>query len=311
MTDDQFRCERCGYSNKYKSGLLRHLQNARPCAATRSSIDREELVRLLATDNRDRIVRSKTCQRCGKTFASRQSRYQHVAQRRCHVVRAEIAARDMRTEIDELTERIGRLESMMGALASRQQEPAINYTPPNKLGSETSFATDAELSKLMVAVLRDRTYGLCRYLESKHFSATAPQNRNVRKHDRADAFMEYYDGRNWRTKFAADAVEDVLSLARRDIDRFVSATLVDNPRKLRRTWLDAFVEHVAAPLDWDISNDNYEQPDAALDATTKIERKRSIHELLLETIHRRTVEPLSSAAATPVALSRAQSVTSM
>jgi hypothetical protein len=217
----------------------------------------------------------------------------------------------MRAEVDDLAERMSRLESMMGALANRQQEPVRNHTPPNKLGSETQFATDAELSKLMMSALRDRTYGLCRYLESKHFSASAPQNRNVRKHDRADVFMEYYDGRSWRTKFAADVIEDVLALARRDIDRFVSSTLADNARKLRRTWLDAFVEHVAAPLDWDISNDNYEQPDVALDATTKSERKRIIHELLLETIHRRTIEPLNSAAATPVALSRAQSVTSM
>jgi DNA-directed RNA polymerase subunit M/transcription elongation factor TFIIS len=85
-TDMPFQCKRCGYRTQYRSGMVRHLTNTRPCPPRLQNILVEDLRREFDETDPSRIDVSRTCQKCGKKFASRQSRYQHIAQKRCKVL---------------------------------------------------------------------------------------------------------------------------------------------------------------------------------------------------------------------------------
>jgi hypothetical protein len=84
--DLPFKCKRCGFSVQYKSGLVRHLTNARPCPARLQDVDVEVLRTEIDDMKQDRVKMSCICKKCGKKFASRQSRYQHETFNRCKEV---------------------------------------------------------------------------------------------------------------------------------------------------------------------------------------------------------------------------------
>ena len=78
----EYECDRCGYQTSDRSHFQRHLHNKIPCPPIKSSIDREEIIKRLATEkNQDKYI---PCDLCDKVYSTRQGLYMHKKQ--CHQV---------------------------------------------------------------------------------------------------------------------------------------------------------------------------------------------------------------------------------
>lgn len=244
----QYACSRCGHVSSTKCNLLKHLQRKTPCPPSEADIDVQSCIDSLTQQNYNE--KTYDCEYCGKSFNTWQSKSRH------HKI-----------------------------CKMKQHEKSICIRV-NAIGSEdiTYLTSHPKFKEFMVRCIKGKLNGVCDYLVQKHFNDKHPENHNIRKLNKKDDFMELFDGRKWKIRYCDDILQDVFNNMSRDFSDFIEEALSEQGI-IRKVWLDAFMEQVGKPLDWDFDGEAYEYSNEISDENRE-EIKRRIYRLACEYIYR-------------------------
>lgn len=250
-----------------------------PCIASTHDVTCDELLKELDKNTTKPFV----CESCQKQFAYRNSMYRH----RKTCMHYASALQDLQQEIIELKSSIAQLtkDKEKDSTSTFNNVTVTNIQTQNNivingLGKEN---TDYIKDEFIARCIKDKADGVCSYLVNKHFNHRHPENHNLKK-SRRDDFMEFYDGRTWKLKYNEDLLDDVFAFMYSDFANFVDEAISDEG-KIKRVWLDNFMRAVGQPLDWDLSNDDYEFNETMSDNNKAI-LKSKIYKLACEYIYR-------------------------
>lgn len=283
-----YACSRCGYCTDVKSNLVRHLRKRTACRPTQEDVPREDILHELGLEKEETEW---VCTICKETFTSRASMYRH--KRECK----EREENQERKRYEELESRIRELEDKNATLihqtvnhVSNVNKGTINHITINAVGKEDirHLTEHVRFKDFMVRCIRDKVEGVCNYLVKKHFDPAHPENHNIKKVNKKDEFMECYDGRKWKVRYAEDILEDIFMNIQKDFADFVDQALTENG-SIKKVWMDNFMKQVGCPLEWDLSNDAYEFQHE-VDEETKRKLRNKIYKLACEYIYRHSKE---------------------
>lgn len=295
-----FTCERCGHASTTKANLISHLSRIHPCEPLVSDIECLALIKKL----RDPPPGKKTylCRKCNKCFLSRQGRCHH--ERQCEaeptiVVDAHVY-QEMMSRIATLEEQVASTQRAVTKKTNIQHQTnqtihnqnvqniqTQNVININAFGNENieHLLNHPRFDVFMVRCIRDKVEGVCAYLEKKHLDPKHPENGNLRKLNKKDDFMETYDGRRWKIRFVETVLDELFRDLQTDFANFIDENVGTD--LLKKQWVDNFMSQVGLPLDWDLSNDNYEFSGTMEDEEKKKAKER-IKKMVIEYVHRRT-----------------------
>lgn len=285
----EFQCERCRYTAKTKANLIRHLRKQAPCASSFSSRSVEDIL----TD----MVKEKkySCSVCSKGFTNEQSKRRH--ERSCENVERLKLLEDLKTiqeqhvkELQCLREELQKSTASTNIVNSNntinnfQQNITINAFGKEDI---SYISHHPNLSRFLAKCLKEQSEGLCEYIAKKHLNHSHPENNNIRKLNKKDKFIDYYNGNEWKISNADRMLEKILTGAEEDIQRFVNENPPD--RNLRNA-ANAFMEGTGVSLSWNLNGDNYEFDEEDIGGDDGEKRKKQIKQhifgLLCEYVYR-------------------------
>lgn len=273
------QCSRCGHISTTKSNLLKHLRRKTPCMPSENDIGVDLCIKeLLKQDYNEKTY---DCEYCDKKFNTWQSKSRHQKVCRCKPLENHHELETMRQKVVELEKKIENASTY-----TMNNNGIINNIQINAIGTENiSYLTEhPKFKEFMVKCIKGKINGVCDYLVQKHFHEKHPENHNIRKLNKKDEFMELFDGRKWKIRYCDDILEDVFANMSKDFTNFVEEAVSDEG-VIRKVWLDAFMEQVGKPLDWDFDSETYEY-DGAICEEKKADIKRKIYKLACEYIYR-------------------------
>ena len=287
----EFSCKRCGYTTNSKGNLVKHFQRKTTCQPLHSDQSYEALLLELTAKT---FVGLK-CEHCGKLLKSPSSKCRH---KKICIKNPDSSkyARHLEDKIDVLVQLIDRQQQDIDKLKHQTSSTTqifhntnngtINNITINAFGKEDiSYLTKHHnFPAFMVKCIKEKIDGVCQLIVRKHFDPKHPENHNIKKNNRKDDFMECYDGRKWKPRYSQDVLDDLFINLQTDFANFVDQAISDNGL-IKKLWLDNFMKHVGAPLEWDLANSNYDFEDDER-ADDKQSAKNKIYKLACEYIYR-------------------------
>jgi hypothetical protein len=95
--------------------------------------------------------------------------------------------------------------------------------------------------------------GVNTFITKKHFSPRNPANHNIRKRNKKDNLLEYFDGTKWQTSRCPPVLEKVVQRAGEDFDAYLANDPIIHLPDFTDTCF-RFQRDVALPLYWDLVN---------------------------------------------------------
>lgn len=196
------------------------------------------------------------CEKCHKMYANPSSLCRH--KQRCRYQKNKIAM--LEDEIFKLK------QQQTNIINNNINSHNINTNNTNNgvivningLGKENiDYITQSpKFKKFMTKCIKNKTGGIIDYLETKHFHPKHPENHNLKKLTKKDDFIEFHDGKKWKFLHRNDLMRCVFDNMQLAFADFVDSTMKDG--KLKKVWIDNFMQTVGTPLEWDVDCDDYE-----------------------------------------------------
>jgi hypothetical protein len=169
-----------------------------------------------------------------------------------------------------------------------RNETIINNITINGLGNEDiRYLTEApEYKRLMSDCIKNDIAGVCEFMVKKHLDKEHPENRNLRKMNRNDGFIEYHDGNNWKVSLFDNVLDDVFEQLKKHFVEFVDEFACES-HVLRKDWIDKFMKRVGEPLEWDLTSGRYDYDfDEDMTDEDKFKLKTRIFKVACDYIYR-------------------------
>jgi hypothetical protein len=286
-------CPRCNYETNLIANLKKHLQRKKPCEPKISSIScKEVLDKLLKPDEEGKHY---TCTECGKKFATPQGKYQH--KKHCKGISdcEEDEISQLREQIENSNEKIRQLEKMIQSGSQTNNNNTYNIGTQNNINIQINALGNEDISYMtnrpnfqawFTQCIREKMDGILEYMSKKHLHDKHPENTNLRKMVKKDQFIETYNGKEWKSRFINDVLDEVFNHIKRDFDTFVEQAFRTEGKVINKRWVDNFMKEVGEALDFDIYvHDKYEY-DQSLNDSTKEKIKKKIYKLACEYIYK-------------------------
>jgi hypothetical protein len=253
----------------------------------------------VSTVKQDSVVsatqREQSCNFCGKHFKHRSSKSRHNKFCQQRLI-------DEEEDVEYLKKEISNLKTELQAhnTGNRNVTTTINQINNgvinhnnitiNAFGKEdvTYVTNHPNFEKFMAKCIKQTSQGMCEYLVKKHFHPNHPENHNIRKLNKKDVFIEYFDGNSWKLNFCEKMFEEIFSSIECDFRAFME-TASESIREgnLRKSWLDGFMEKVGFPLEWDLDCHMYEfNVPEDMTEEKKADLKTKIYKLACEYIYK-------------------------
>ena len=133
-----------------------------------------------------------------KLFSSRQSRSRHEL-KYCNIVQSG------RTVIDELNEKVKKLEEENMLLSSTELMNKDNKLPYNK--SDHKFISDSKISECMTK----QYMSIPHLIKMVHFDPKHPENHNIYVSNIQSKQLFLYDGKKWILKNKDEIIDNLIS----------------------------------------------------------------------------------------------------
>lgn len=283
--ESKYRCCRCGHISATRTNLIIHFKRMRTCPPLLEDILTTDLLRDICVKKNVKED-AVSCPHCEQKFNTKSNLGKHVLV--CKE-RPEVISRE---DFEMLADKVRDLE-----IAKEQQvATTTNNTNSNNTNNGTINNNNIVInafgkenishitSQFIAKCLRNKVDGVCDFLVKKHFDEKHPENHTVKKLIRKDNFMEIYDGRKWKLRYATDILEDVFHHMELSFANFVEEAYTEKGA-IKKVWVDNFMKTVGEPLDWDLSTDVYEF-DGAASEEKKEEMRAKIYKLACEYIYR-------------------------
>jgi hypothetical protein len=227
-----YKCDRCGYTTKYKWALIRHLEGKRVCQPLISDISCEDVLKKYQEERaRDSAF---ICSNCNKGFKTRQGLYLH--NKKCKD--------DNEGEINNTPENNQIFQTLLKGFAEQQKEIkslkevilSQNITLPkttNNINTQNNITNNVtqniniivpfgeektDFIKQLVSFMNDccsrPESGVTKIIKTIHFHPNRPENYNITF---ADGKIMTYDGEEWsvppsKNKVLDDTIEKAVDI---------------------------------------------------------------------------------------------------
>ena len=109
--------------------------------------------------------------------------------------------------------------------------------------------------EFMINCLKNKGAGVCDLLRMMHFDEARPENCNIRKPTKKEAFITHYTGSRWSTDIPAKMLQKIVDEMGRVLMEFLNAN-VDS--RISNRVLKSFMREVGIALDWDTDVSEYD-----------------------------------------------------
>lgn len=302
-----FCCKRCGYNASCKGNLAKHYKRKTECEPIYSDKPSSDLLEELVYKSLDGV--GYPCEHCGKNLKTPSTKCKH--KKICkHNPESINFVNHLEQKMDEMMNIIAKQQKEIESLKQKAPTSAKYISNQNNLGTinntnntnitinalgkeDISYLTShPKFDQFMIKCIKEKMSGVCEFLVKKHFDPEHPENHNIRKLTLKSDFMDTYDGRKWKPRFTEDVLRDIFINIQTDFANFVDEAISENG-SIKKMWLDNFMKEVGAPLDWDLSNSDYEF-DGEVDEGTKEQLRDKIYKLACEYIYRSSKHAFSA-----------------
>ena len=220
-----YQCEKCNYTTNQKYNFIKHLNRKKPCISQYihkvSNINvppktSKTLQNAISTPPKTsknlQNSQDLTCNFCGKIFNRRDNLTRHI-NNRCKIIKNQINEynsekskwEDEKKELENKTiELEKKVQQLNNDLINKPQQIITNTTNHNNYntqnininsyGNETIEHLNGDYFKSLIGVPYDAVPKL---IKDIHCNPDVPQNHNLRKTNKKDKYIEYYDGKDW------------------------------------------------------------------------------------------------------------------
>ena len=276
-----FTCKRCNCEFTRKSVLISHLKKKKICNSE-SDLDRDILISELAEPILENGNYS--CDFCSKKFnhLSNKCKHKHICKKNPNNLKNQ--------KIQKLEEELSKLKKTKTITNNITNNNITNNNITNNIqinafGKENIdyLIQNTNFQNWFLKCLKTRKNGLCEYMCKKHFYDKHPENTNIRKLVKNDAFIETFDGKEWKPRFKQEVLDDIFEYIRQDYTKFISEAL-DQDGLVRKQWLDNFMIEVGESLIYDFSCNKYDY-DYTLSDAEKNKIKKNIYNFACQYIY--------------------------
>ncbi len=223
MSDD-YRCQRCGYSCKYKSHILKHLNRVHMCKPILSDINTKNLIE----EFQDVVEKKYFCNICGKGFPLRQTKYFH--QKNCKNVKLNL---NDSCSIENLSTTVALLKSEIEELKSNQKPLIVNSGTINTTINTTNNTTNnitvnnfgqeniEYLMKRLEYYWHNKAHGLIEMTKDIHFDPYHPENHTFTITNQRAKIAKIKENGEWIPKTCEEAIDDIVYSVSKEIEQFI------------------------------------------------------------------------------------------
>lgn len=262
---DDKTCKRCGFIAYDKRALILHLNRQKPCIPHLSDVSRIDLINEISAM---KIAATPwVCKTCNKRFAYQSGLSRHAKecgkQKRVTESQPIVESKEALAS-QQILDLMKQVEDMKIRMEMMEKQSSTNHITINNntfvngninidgLGKEdVSYMKEkpAVYNKFMLRCIENNIDGVCDFLVKKHFSPKRPTNHNLKKLNKKDNLMHYYDGKSWQVDTCTVVLDKVFSKIRQEFDKYSVDPNVATTPWFQNTLMN-FKRSVVAPLNW-------------------------------------------------------------
>lgn len=289
-----FTCDRCEYETNKKYCIIKHLRRKNICDNIKNcQISNEEIIKNL----NDLVVKCYYCNFCDKKykFNTGKSRHQKICKNNPELNKSESKSvtTSLTTGVSSIVNTTNNTNNSNNIINSNNTTNTTNITNNitiNGLGNEniTYLTSHPNFENFMIRCIRGKINGLMDFMVSKHFDPLHPENKNISKLNKKDSFINFFDGKKWKIKYSEDILGEVFNNINKDFSNFINNAF-NEEGKIKKVWLDNFMQEVGTPLNWDLDSDDgeYEFQEDLPEEHKKL-LKQKIYKLACEYIYQKS-----------------------
>lgn len=221
----EYICKRCGYTTSQKCHLVRHLKNKKPCSIILRNINIEDLLKELKLPKKPKKW---LCEKCGKEFNARSTRYIHQ-----QVCDKDSKQTDEKVSNEELSMAITNLKAEIEDLKSNQQtiinsgiinSGTINSTKNNiTVVNVNNFGQEnmEYLMKRLEYYWHNKAHGLIEMTKDIHFDPQHPENHTFTITNQRAKTAKILENGEWIPKTYEEAIDDIVYNVSKEIEQFI------------------------------------------------------------------------------------------
>jgi hypothetical protein len=186
--NNEFRCDRCGYSTKYKHSLRSHLLKQKECECKGKEISRDKLLEKL-----DNILKEYKCENCELTF-----RDSWVLDRHKSICKV-IALGELKTELKELREYKAKTIREKETKTIINNINSNNTTINNNINITMNYCNDKDFlqSEIIRDIIESDDEMSSQMFKALNYDVKHPENHNIiiLSLDKEDKCLVYSNGK--------------------------------------------------------------------------------------------------------------------
>ena len=214
-----YRCIKCDYITGRKSDFIKHKQRKIPCSInTMKGVENndeyevnhfESFSNHFESLNTSLPKQTEECMYCGSKFSLKTNLTRHL-KNNCIVLKCQMNKK----KDDEISELKAEVKKLHDELVSKPQniitninKGQISNNSNNKISNKTitinSYGNESidHLSSEYFKDLISLPYtAVQKLIKDIHCNPHVPENHNLRKRNKKDKFIEYYDGKKWKVE---------------------------------------------------------------------------------------------------------------
>ena len=233
------------------------------------------------------------CSKCNHIFSSKQAKYRHMKKVDCSNKQIVLSAdQQQHQQLATTTNNTVNNTNSNNNTINNNGNIINNNITINGFGQENiehlRDFTSKTVQQLMNNCIKQGATGVCTLLNKIHFDNEHPENQNIRKLEKKNELIEYFDGNDWQKNISNYILEDIF----RSLEKHFSHYVDHYVRRLdihKKTALDKFMRQVCEPLEWDFTSDDYDYKERLTEDTKKRDREK-IYSLAIDYIYHNSIK---------------------
>ena len=287
-------CERCGYFPLHRTELKAHCNRKHTCKPILSNINIEDVVNIHWPQSNQPFQ----CEGCDNRFATKKNMRRH--QSRCKhtklpiiaaasLAAAELAVKLATAELDAVK------SSFITAPSTVQITNNTNNTTNNTMiiniapfgvWKEGHMQHIIDNRPFMINCIKNKGVGICDLLRKMHFDEEYPENCNIRKPLKKEAFIDNHNGGRWVTDLPDKVLQKIVHEIGCVLMEFLNANV---KHRINDRILKSFMREVGIAMDWDLDTSEYELDyNDEINETTRTKTHQRMMQLINKCIYEET-----------------------
>jgi hypothetical protein len=260
MACENYDCPRCGYTTQKVAYFREHLNRKYICSPKVADVSLDALKTQYIRDVANKFI----CDSCQKGFNSRTGFFRH--KKVCYLDLSSKSNTELLTDSIKIQSNMLHTLNQILKVLSKQELVPIQI---KDFGQEDIMYL-LNNDQLMKTIFTKYEAGILKFIELVWFDKQHPENMNIKS-------IEYYQSNEWHK----DNINNIVTKLIDYIGCYFQMFLEKNPI-FDKTFLDTYMKQIGAPLEWDLSHDDYDYNSSSIDTHAQNKIFQAIKILLLK-----------------------------